>query len=84
MEEKIMAIKIIGIIIGVLVLGAGIYYGAKEKKRSGIQKDLHDHRRGGRRYCRRVRGAAACVRHFTEKTGAGWLRFFYALQYSTY
>ena len=26
-----MAIKIIGIIIGVLVLGAGIYYGAKEK-----------------------------------------------------
>ena len=31
MEEKIMAIKIIGIIIGVLVLGAGIYYGAKEK-----------------------------------------------------
>ena len=39
---------------------------------------------GGRRYCRRVRGAAACVRHFTEKTGAGWLRFFYALQYSTY
>lgn len=31
MEEKIVAIKIIGIIIGVLVLGAGIYYGAKEK-----------------------------------------------------
>lgn len=31
MEEKIMAIKIIGIIIGVLVLGAGIYYGAKKK-----------------------------------------------------
>ena len=31
MEEKIMAIKIIGIIIGVLVLGAGISYGAKEK-----------------------------------------------------
>ena len=26
-----MAIKIIGIITGVLALGAGIYYGAKEK-----------------------------------------------------
>ena len=31
MEEKIMAVKIIGIIIGILVLGAGIYYLAKEK-----------------------------------------------------
>lgn len=31
MEEKIMAIKIIGLIIGILVLGAGIYYLAKEK-----------------------------------------------------
>ena len=31
MEEKIMAIKIIGLLIGVLVLCAGIYYLAKEK-----------------------------------------------------
>ena len=31
MEEKIMAVKIIGLIIGILVLGAGIYYLAKEK-----------------------------------------------------
>ena len=31
MEKKIMAIKIIGLIIGILVLGAGIYYLAKEK-----------------------------------------------------
>ena len=31
MEEKIMAIKIIGLIIGILVLGAGIYYLTKEK-----------------------------------------------------
>lgn len=31
MEEKIMVVKIIGLIIGILVLGAGIYYLAKEK-----------------------------------------------------
>lgn len=31
MEEKVMAIKIIGLIIGILVLGAGIYYLIKEK-----------------------------------------------------
>ena len=31
MEEKIMAGKIIGLIIRILVLGAGIYYLAKEK-----------------------------------------------------
>ena len=31
MEEKIMATKIIGLIIGVLVLGAGVYYLIKEK-----------------------------------------------------
>ena len=31
MEEKIMAVKIIGLIIGILVLGTGIYYLAKEK-----------------------------------------------------
>ena len=31
MEEKIMAIKIIGLIIGILILAAGIYYLAKEK-----------------------------------------------------
>ena len=31
MEEKIMAIKIIGLIIGILVLCAGIYYLVKEK-----------------------------------------------------
>jgi cytochrome bd-type quinol oxidase subunit 2 len=31
MEEKIMLIKIIGLVIGVLVLGAGIYYLVKEK-----------------------------------------------------
>ena len=32
MEEKDMVIGIIGIIIGLLVLGAGIYYLIKEKK----------------------------------------------------
>ena len=31
MEEEIMAIKIIGLIIGILVLAAGIYYAGKEK-----------------------------------------------------
>lgn len=31
MEEKIMAVKIIGLIIGILVLGAGIYYLVREK-----------------------------------------------------
>ena len=31
MEEEIMAVKIIGLIIGVLVLGAGVYYRTKEK-----------------------------------------------------
>ena len=31
MEEKIMVVKIIGIIIGVLVLIAGLYYLVKEK-----------------------------------------------------
>ena len=31
MEEKIMTVKIIGLIIGILVLGAGIYYLVKEK-----------------------------------------------------
>lgn len=31
LEEKIMVIKIIGLIIGILVLGAGVYYLAKEK-----------------------------------------------------
>lgn len=31
MEEKIMAVKIIGLIIGILVLCAGIYYLVKEK-----------------------------------------------------
>ena len=31
MEEEIMVTKIIGLIIGVLILGAGIYYLVKEK-----------------------------------------------------
>ena len=31
MEEKIMAVSIIGLVIGILVLGAGIYYLVKEK-----------------------------------------------------
>ena len=31
MEEKALIIKIIGLIIGILILGAGIYYLAKEK-----------------------------------------------------
>ena len=31
MEEKALSIKIIGLIIGILILGAGIYYLAKEK-----------------------------------------------------
>lgn len=30
-RKKIMVIKIIGLIIGILVLGAGVYYLAKEK-----------------------------------------------------
>ena len=32
MEEEIMAVKIIGLIIGILVLGMGLYYRAKEKR----------------------------------------------------
>ena len=32
MEEKIMAVKIIGLIIGLLVLAAGVYYLVKEKQ----------------------------------------------------
>ena len=31
MEEKRMVIKLIGLIIGALILGAGIYYLVKEK-----------------------------------------------------
>ena len=31
MAEKIMIVKIIGLMIGLLVLGAGLYYRAKEK-----------------------------------------------------
>ena len=31
MEETIMAIKLIGLLIGILILGAGVYYLAKEK-----------------------------------------------------
>ena len=31
MEEEIMFLKLIGLIIGILVLGAGIYYLVKEK-----------------------------------------------------
>ena len=38
MEEKIMAIKIIGLIIGILVLGAGLYYLAKERHDSESKK----------------------------------------------
>ena len=32
MEETIKAVKIIGLIIGILVLGAGAYYLVKEKQ----------------------------------------------------
>ena len=32
MEEKIKAVKIIGLIIGILILGAGAYYLVKEKQ----------------------------------------------------
>ena len=38
MEEKIMVIGIIGIIIGLLVLGAGIYYLIKEKNDAESKK----------------------------------------------
>ena len=38
MEEKIMVIGIIGTIIGLLVLGAGIYYLVKEKGDSESKK----------------------------------------------
>lgn len=31
MEEKVMAFKIIGLVIGILVFGAGIYYLVNEK-----------------------------------------------------
>jgi cytochrome bd-type quinol oxidase subunit 2 len=31
MEEKIMMIKIVGLLIGILVLGMGLYYRNKEK-----------------------------------------------------
>ena len=32
MEETIKAVKIIGLVIGILVLGAGVYYLVKEKQ----------------------------------------------------
>ena len=32
MEETITAVKIIGLVIGILVLGAGVYYLVKEKQ----------------------------------------------------
>lgn len=32
MEETIKAVKIVGLIIGILVLGAGVYYLVKEKQ----------------------------------------------------
>lgn len=32
MEETIKAVKIIGLIIGILVLGAGVYFLVKEKQ----------------------------------------------------
>lgn len=38
MEEKIVTIKIIGLIIGILILCAGIYYLAKEKNDSESKK----------------------------------------------
>ena len=44
-----MTVKIIGLIVGVLVLGAGLYYLVKEKKRPGIPQNLRRGQRGGRR-----------------------------------
>lgn len=38
MEEKIKAVKIIGLIIGILVLDAGVYYLVKEKQDPESQK----------------------------------------------
>ena len=38
MEETIKAVKIIGLIIGILVLDAGVYYLVKEKQDPESQK----------------------------------------------
>ena len=38
MEETIKAVKIIGLVIGILVLGAGAYYLVKEKQDPGSRK----------------------------------------------
>ena len=38
MEETITAVKIIGLVIGILVLGAGAYYLVKEKQDPESQK----------------------------------------------
>ena len=38
MEETITAVKIIGLVIGILVLGAGVYYLIKEKQDPESQK----------------------------------------------
>ena len=54
-----MAIRIIGLIIGILC--AGIYYLVK-KARSGIQKDLHHRRRDRRCPHRRLCHAAVSLR----------------------
>lgn len=51
-----MTVKIIGLIIGILVLFAGIYYLAKERSR--IEKDLHHRQRARRHHRRRLRRAA--------------------------
>ena len=38
-----MIFNVIGLLIGIAVLLAGLFYMVKEKKRSGIQKELYDH-----------------------------------------
>ena len=38
MEETITAVKIIGLVIGILILGTGVYYLVKEKQDPESQK----------------------------------------------
>ena len=56
-----MTIKIIGLIIGILVLGTGVYYLAKEQHAPGIQEDLHRHQRDRRCDHRSVRRNALAL-----------------------
>lgn len=56
-----MAVKIIGLIIGILVLGVGFLLSVEGKARPGSKKDLYRHQHCGRARRCRLRGAAASL-----------------------